>query len=135
MNSNMQRVQEAVFNADRRSLGLLSFEIDLSGISSRLFVIYCPSYETRLDMIAFDLSYVIYCRNFDAPNADKFRGFIKTDSRGQQLFSAARELAKQSIPKLPHNMLLRPPPMRDILILYIMLITLIAVFICCVYLK
>lgn len=97
--NQIDKVLDAVLNHDRAAIGLLSIECDLSGVSEKQFEMYAPSYDTRLDLIAYDLSWLIYIKNHKAPNPDDFKKFVKYDNRGRELFQKARDIAVKHIPR------------------------------------
>lgn len=111
MINDIDKVTDAVFNHDRRSLGLLSFDIDLTGISKSKLALYMPSYEIRLDLMAFELSYIIYSKNNGAPNDADFKHFIQNDPRGRDLFLKSKEIAAKYLDKeIPATKLLTLVP-------------------------
>lgn len=102
----IDKVLDAVLNHDRGVLGLLAFESDLEGVSEEQFALYSPTFETRLDLIAYDLAWIIYIKHNTPPNVDDFRKFMKYDNRGRELFNKAREMAKPRLdPKLSYRQL------------------------------
>ena len=133
MDNKIDLVLQAVFNHDKHRLGLLSEPIDTSTISHAEFVLYLPCFDTRLDMVSYELSYIIYSVHNQPADLEQFKQWIKYDPRGKQLFQTARELAQRRLqPELTHRQirrkLLTPSTSKRIIKL-----TLIATTLCTVY--
>jgi len=99
MKNRIDIVLDAVFNSDKHALGLICFEVDVTGVTQKEYDLYAPSYDIRLDMIAFELSWIIYTKNHPQPNPQDFKSFVKYDNRGRELFKKAREIAESKLPR------------------------------------
>lgn len=119
MNNDIEKVTDIVFNHDKEALGLLFLDVDTTGLSESKIKLYMLSYDTRLDLMGFELSFIVYCKNHDTPKIDDFKQFIKTNKRGIELFQRSREVAAKYLEKnLSPKKLLRKNKQRDIIKLY-----------------
>lgn len=85
-------VVAAVFNHDRIAVGLTFSPIDLADTTQHDFNQYVPSYDMRLDLIAYEMCWIIYRANNE--DCTQFEKFIIHDARGVKLFSQARKMAR-----------------------------------------
>ena len=98
--NSIDRVLYAVLNYDKHSLGLSATPCDLTGVSEKQYEMFSPSFDTRLDLVAYDLAWIIYVKHHNLPQVDDFKNFIKFNVHGRELFNKARELAR---PRLSEN--------------------------------
>lgn len=98
--NSIDRVLYAVLNYDKHSLGLSATPCDLTGVSEKQYEMFSPSFDTRLDLVAYDLAWIIYAKHHNLPQVDDFKKFIKFNVHGRELFNKARELAR---PRLSEN--------------------------------